>query len=154
MLGAFQYIFFKHGLGAQSILVIWVHGTLEISSFIIAALAGFIVGHSILFPETFSRWQSFRRGVKDALKIMVTLVPILTTAAFFESYVTHLMSNTFDAEHKFHGMPTWISITILAASLSFIVWYFVIYPIHLHKKGIFINPDGVVKSSAAFNELS
>ncbi len=30
MLGSFQYFFFSKGLGFQSILVIWIHGTLEI----------------------------------------------------------------------------------------------------------------------------
>src|SRR3984957_8975349 len=33
MVGAFQYYFFSKGLGWKSILVIWLHGTLEISSF-------------------------------------------------------------------------------------------------------------------------
>ncbi|MDP9047593.1 MAG: stage II sporulation protein M, partial [Bacteroidota bacterium] len=36
MLGSFQYYLFSKGLGWQSILVIWLHGTLEISAIIIA----------------------------------------------------------------------------------------------------------------------
>jgi uncharacterized membrane protein SpoIIM required for sporulation len=36
MVGAFQYYFFSKGLGFRSVLVIWIHGTLDISSFIIA----------------------------------------------------------------------------------------------------------------------
>jgi uncharacterized membrane protein SpoIIM required for sporulation len=71
--------------------------------------------------------------VKDALKIMIILVPVFIVAAFFESYVTHLMSNTFDKENN-TGLPVWASGIILFLSLSFIVWYFVIYPIRLHKK--------------------
>ena len=145
MLGAFQYIFFQHGLGMKSVLVIWIHGTLEISSFIIASAAGLIISYGILFPGTYSRKHSFRRGVKDALKILVTLIPIFIIAAFFESYVTHLMSNTYDKENNNPGLPVWISILILSVSLLFMVWYFIIHPIRLHKKGYLINPDGVLK---------
>ena len=64
---------------------------------------------------------------------MIVLVPIFIVAAFFESYLTHLMSNTFDKENN-AGMPVWVSAVILGASLSFISWYFVLYPIRLHKK--------------------
>ena len=133
MLGCFQYLFFAKGLGYQSIMVIWIHGTLEILALIISSTAGFIIAHSILFPGTYSRMLSFKRGIKDALKIMIVLVPVFIMAAFFESYVTHLMSNTYSNE-KNQGIPVWVSAIILAGSLSFIVWYFVIYPIQLHKK--------------------
>jgi uncharacterized membrane protein SpoIIM required for sporulation len=132
MLGCFQYMFFAKGLGLKSVMVIWVHGTLEILAFVIASTAGFIA-QGILFPGTFSRTASFKSSVKDALKVMIILVPVFIIAAFFESYVTHLMSNTFDKEDNF-GLPVWVSGVILLLSLSFIVWYFVIYPIRLHNK--------------------
>jgi uncharacterized membrane protein SpoIIM required for sporulation len=143
MLGSFQYMFFSHGLGWKSILVIWVHGTLEISIFVIAATSGFIIARGILFPGTYSRFISFKKGIKDALKIVLVIIPILIVAAFFESYITHLMSQTFDKETN-AGMPVWVSIIILASSLSFIVWYFVILPIRLHKKGYYLQPDGII----------
>ncbi len=143
MLGCFQYMFFSKGLGIKSILVIWVHGTLEISAIIIAATAGFILANGILFPGTYSRMDSFRRGIKDAAKVLICLIPFFIVAAFFESYVTHLMSQTFDKENN-TGLPVWVSIIILACSLSFIIWYFVILPIRLHKKGYYIQPDGII----------
>ena len=133
MLGCFQYMFFAKGLGFKSVMVIWVHGTLEMLALVIAATAGFIIAYGVIFPGTYSRLNSFKRSVKDALKIMVVLVPIFIVAAFFESYLTHLMSNTFDKENN-AGMPVWVSAVILGASLSFISWYFVLYPIRLHKK--------------------
>jgi uncharacterized membrane protein SpoIIM required for sporulation len=143
MLGAFQYMFFQHGLGIQSIMVIWIHGTLEILSFVIASTAGFIIANSILFPKTYSRKISFSWGVSDALKIMIVLVPLFIVAAFFETYVTHLMSNTYTSKHS-GGLPVWLSAMILLGSLSFIVWYFVIYPIRLYKKGIQVSSGGLV----------
>lgn len=143
MLGCFQYMFFAKGLGIKSVLVIWVHGTLEISAIVIAATAGYILANGILFPGTYSRMHSFRQGAKDAAKILICLIPIFILAAFFESYVTHLMSQTFDKEAN-AGMPVWASILILAGSLSFIVWYFIILPIRLHKKGYYIQSDGII----------
>lgn len=144
MLGCFQYMFFSKGLGLQSILVIWIHGTLEILSLVIAATAGFVITQGILFPGTFSRLDSFKRSIKDALKIMIVLVPVFILASFFESYVTHLMSNTFDKNNN-QGLPIWASAIILSLSLTFIIWYFVIYPIRLHKKGFHIQKDGILK---------
>ncbi len=123
MVGAFEYMFFARGLGLSSVLVIWIHGTLEISAIIISGAAGLILGNSILFPGTFKRIESLKQGAKDGIKIMVGLVPIFITAAFFEGFIT-----------RYTKMPIWLSLFILAGSASFIVWYFVIYPIRLKKK--------------------
>ena len=143
MLGAFQYMFFAHGLGWKSILVIWIHGTLEIFIFVVAATAGFIIANGIIFPGTYSRMASFRRGIKDALKVLLVIGPILLIAAFFESYITHLMSETYDKNGN-GGLPVWVSIIILSASLFFMAWYFVLYPNRLHKKGYYIKKDGII----------
>ncbi len=138
MLGSFQYMFFANGLGIKSVLVIWVHGTLEISSIVIAGTAGFIIANGILFPGTFTRLESFKRAMKDAAKIMVALIPFFIVAAFLESYITHLMSARFDGESAVF-LPVWASVLILAVSFLFIVWYFVWWPIVLHKRGY--NPE-------------
>jgi uncharacterized membrane protein SpoIIM required for sporulation len=123
MLGSFEYYFFAHGLGWQSILVVFIHGTLEISAIIIAGAAGLILGTSILFPGTLKRSQSILIGAKDGIKIIIGLLPIFLTAAFFEGFIT-----------RHTGMPVWLSIFILAASLIFIIWYFVIYPLRMRKR--------------------
>ena len=133
MLGVFQYLFFTHGLGWKSILVIWIHGTLEISSIVIAACAGIIMGKSILFPGTRKRIDSLRKGAKDGIKIMVTLVPVFIVAAFLESFVT-----------RHTEMPLVLSLFILLSSLSFILGYFIFYPIYLHKKGYRLSAEGKV----------
>lgn len=122
MLGAFQYFFYAKGLLLQSVLVIWIHGTLEISAIIIAGCAGFVMGNSILFPGTYSRGASFIRGAKQGVKIVTGLVPVFIIAGFFESFVT-----------RYSHMPMWLSITIISSSLLFIIWYFIIYPIRLNK---------------------
>lgn len=123
MLGAFQYFFYAKGLLLESVLVIWIHGTLEISAIIIAGCAGLTLGNSFLFPGTFSRAASFVRGAKQGVKIAVGLVPIFITAGFLESFVT-----------RYTQMPIWLSLTIILGSLTFIIWYFIIYPILLNNK--------------------
>jgi uncharacterized membrane protein SpoIIM required for sporulation len=50
MLGSFQYFFFQYGVGWQSVLVIWIHGTLEISAIVIAGGAGLTLGTAYFFP--------------------------------------------------------------------------------------------------------
>ncbi|MCW9065225.1 MAG: stage II sporulation protein M [Ignavibacteriaceae bacterium] len=123
MLGAFQYFFHIHDLLFESVLVIWIHGTLEISAIIIAGAAGLVLGNSILFPGTFSRTQSFRIGSKEGLKMIISLIPIFITAGFLESFVT-----------RHTGMPVFLSLTIILGSLVFVIWYFIIYPIKIHNK--------------------
>lgn len=123
MLGSFEYYFFSKGLGLKSISVIFLHGTLEISAIVIAGCAGLILGNSLLFPKTYSRSVSLLKGGKDGVKIVLGLVPVFIMAAFLESFVT-----------RYTEMPGWISSSILALSLVFIIWYFIIYPLRLHKK--------------------
>jgi uncharacterized membrane protein SpoIIM required for sporulation len=145
MLGCFQYIFFSQGLGWQSVLVIWIHGTLEISAIVIASCAGLILGTGFLFPGTYTRKEAFLRSARDAMKICLSLIPVFIVAAFFESYITHLMSNAFDKDTSNIGLPIPISILILSGSLLFITWYFIIYPIRLHKKGVLLKDGKIIK---------
>src|SRR3546814_13017991 len=84
MLGAFQFFFYQKGLLLTSVLSIWIHGTLEISAIIIAGSAGLVMGNSLLFPGTWSRLESFRRGARRGLKIVIGLVPVFITAALLE----------------------------------------------------------------------
>jgi uncharacterized membrane protein SpoIIM required for sporulation len=123
MLGVFEHMFFKHDIGIQSILVVFIHGTLEISALVIAGMAGLVLGNSILFPKTFTRAQSIRRGVKDGVKIMVGLIPVFTVAAFFEGFVT-----------RHTGMPLFMSLAILGCSLAFVLFYYIYYPAVVHRR--------------------
>lgn len=122
MLGSFEYYFFSKGLGIESILVIWIHGTLEISAIILTGGAGLVLGNSILFPKTYKRMESFKRGAKDGMKICIGLVPIWVFAAFLEGFIT-----------RHTDMPVWMSVFILGSSLLFIIWYVILYPNYLHK---------------------
>ena len=129
MLGAFQYFFYQQGFLLSSVLTIWIHGTLEISAIIIAGCAGFVMGNSLLFPKTYSRTESFRRGAKAGLKMVVGLVPIFITAGFLESFVT-----------RHTEMPRYASLLIICISAAFILFYFVYYPYLLQRKSNHAQP--------------
>ena len=122
ILGAFQYFFYERGLLLDAVLKIWIHGTLEISAIVIAGCAGLTLGNSLLFPGTFSRVDSFKRGIKQGLKIAIGLVPIFVVAGFLESFVTRLT------------LPPVVSGSIILVSAAFIIWYFVLYPITLNRR--------------------
>jgi uncharacterized membrane protein SpoIIM required for sporulation len=129
MVGAFESMFYQHQLGTSFFLVVFIHGTLELSALVIESCAGFILGAAILFPGTYTRIQSLQYAAKDAVKVIIGLIPVFMIAAFFESYVT-----------RHTGMPLAMSLFILAGSLFFILFYFVFYPIRVfrnHQKRFF-----------------
>ncbi len=123
MLGSFQYFFYEKGLLWESVRTIWIHGTIEISVIIIAGCAGLVIGNSILFPGTYTRVQSFVRGAKDGVKILISTIPFFIIAGFLEGFVT-----------RHTEMPDWLAILIIGSSLALIVYYYVIYPIQLKRK--------------------
>ncbi|GHV38223.1 membrane protein [Bacteroidia bacterium] len=123
MLGVFQYFFYKKGLLLTSAMSIWLHGTLEISAIIIAGGAGMILGNSILFPGTYKRIYSIQKAAKDAVKVVIGLIPVFLVAAFIESYLTRMTE-----------MPVYFNLIIIGLSALFIIWYFFYYPYYLNKK--------------------
>lgn len=123
MLGVFEQMFFANDLGLQSILVVFIHGTLEISAIILAGGAGMVMGNAILFPKTYSRLNSLKRGAKDGIKILVSLVPVLAVAAFLEGYLT-----------RHTNLPVVVSAVVLLLSLLFIIGYYVWLPIKVHQR--------------------
>ena len=125
MLGSFLYFFYDKGLSWESSRTIWIHGTIEISVIVIAGCAGLVLGNGLLFPKTYSRLESFKRSMKDGLKIMVSTIPFFIIAGFLEGFVT-----------RHTEMPDWLAVLIILSSLAIIIFYYVIYPIQVHKKSI------------------
>lgn len=130
MLGSFQYFFYEKGLLWESVRTIWIHGTIEISVIIIAGCAGLVLANGMLFPGTFTRLESFKRGVKNGLKIMISTVPFFIIAGFLEGFVT-----------RHTEMPDWLAIIIILASLTLIIFYYIIYPIQIKKKNQYANAE-------------
>lgn len=128
MVGTFQYFFVQKGLFWDSFLSIWIHGAIEISSIVIAGAAGIALGTSLLFPGTLPRKKSLIVGGRQAIKILIGLVPLFIIAGFLESFVTRLTE-----------APIFVKGGIITLSFTFIIWYFGIYPYLLTKKRLVEN---------------
>jgi uncharacterized membrane protein SpoIIM required for sporulation len=123
MLGSFQYFFYEKGLLWESVRTIWIHGTFEISVIIIAGCSGLVLGNGMLFTGTYTRLESFKRGVINGLKILISTIPFFIVAGILEGFVT-----------RHTEMPDWLAILIIGSSLFVVIYYYVIYPRQLHKK--------------------
>ena len=124
MVGTFVMFFYKEQQLAQAFPVIMLHGTIELSSIVIAAAAGFVMGNSLLFPGTYSRLESFKMGALKGLKIIMGLIPFFIMAGFIESFIT-----------RYAFMHWSIKTVIIGISAVLIIYYFVIYPIQLKRNG-------------------
>lgn len=123
MLGTFQYFFIERDLFRESFLTIWQHGTLEISAIVIAGAAGFTIGRGLIFPGTYTRFQSLRITARRGLKVMIGLTPVFIFAAFIEGFFT-----------RFTDAPDSLRLVSILLSLGFVIIYFVIYPVKVAKK--------------------
>ena len=117
MVGCFQFFFIERGLFVESALSIWLHGTLEISSIILAGGAGLTLGSGLVFPGTYSRLQAFQISAIRSLKLMLGITPIFVLAAIIESFLT-----------RYTEVPDFFKILLIALSACFIIGYFVVYP--------------------------
>jgi uncharacterized membrane protein SpoIIM required for sporulation len=126
MVGSFMTFFAQKNLASQAIPVVMLHGTIELSSIVIAAAAGFTMGNSLLFPGTFSRLASFKIGAMKGLKIVVGLVPFFIIAGFIESFIT-----------RYAFMHWSIKLIVIGLSAFVMIYYFIIHPHRLHKNGKF-----------------
>ncbi len=123
MVGTFLNFFYQKKLFTDAMLAIWMHGTIEIAVAIIAGAAGLVLAQGIVFPGTYSRIESMKRGAKDGLKMVIGLVPCFVIAGFIESFLTR----------HYYVSPV-LSATVIVLSFTFIVTYFGIYPIILEQQ--------------------
>ena len=108
MLGAFEGFFAQHNLLGESLLAVFLHGTLEISAIIVAGAAGL---------------ASLRRGARRGLKIVVGTVPLFIVAGFIEGFVT-----------RHTELPDMLRGGFILLSLSFVIFYYIIYPQRIKNK--------------------
>lgn len=124
MLGSFQYFFYEKNVFWESVRGIWIHGAMEIFAIVIECAAGLILGASILFPATHSRYTSFKQGAKTGIKILISTFPFTFSAGFLEGFITRY-SNI---------MPNWLSVGIILITLGIISYYYLIYPYKVQKQ--------------------
>ncbi|MEP7146216.1 MAG: stage II sporulation protein M, partial [bacterium] len=69
------------------------------------------------------RIDALKKGAKEGLIIALSNFPMLFIAAFFEGFIT-----------RHSGMPVWLKLLIIIASLFLVIGYFVVFPIYLKRK--------------------
>ena len=124
MLGAFQYFFELQGVLWKSAKGIWIHGAMEIFAIVIEGAAGFILGASILFPKTLSRINSFKIGMRNSVKIVISTFPFTIAAGFLEGFITRYSD----------VMSNFLALAIILGTLSIISFYYLIYPFKVVKQ--------------------
>lgn len=122
MLGSFQYFFYSENLLKVSAMGIWMHGTIEIFSIVVAGAAGLVLGNSLLFPGTYKRTDSLRKGASDGIRLVFGLIPFFILAGFIESFLTR--------NYKMEAL----SILVISGSIVLLAFYFFIYPQLLKKQ--------------------
>jgi len=124
MLGSFQYFFYDYGALKDSARGIWLHGVFEIFAMVVEAMCGLILGASILFPATYSRFESFKKGFKNSFKIFLSTIPFTICAGIIEGYITrHALK-----------MPLLLNMIIIFGCLGIIGFYYFVYPYIVNKK--------------------
>lgn len=122
MLGVFHYFFVQQGLFDETMLSVWVHGTIEISSIVIAGGAGIKMGNGLLFPGSYPRAYSFKKSAMSGLKIVMGLFPFFVLAGFIESFVT-----------RYTQWPLGAKLAIIGTSFALIVYCFILLPIKTYR---------------------
>lgn len=118
MVGCFQTFFAQHGVLTESLLGIWLHGVIEISSIVVAGGAGITMGNGWLFPGTYTRMESFRRSARRGMKIVMGTVPLFVLAGFVEGFFT-----------RHTEWPVAVRLGWIILSIAFILFYFVYLPL-------------------------
>ncbi len=128
MVGAFLQFFARSGLAREANLTIWMHGTFEISAIIIGTAAGMTMGSGWLFPQTYTRLQSFQMSARRGIKIMMGVTVLLFFAAFFEGNLT-----------RYTQLGDLFRATFVLLCLLIVLGYYVWYPLYKSKMG-FLTP--------------
>jgi len=123
MLGTFMFFFYSRGLAYEFNSVVWLHGTFEILSMVVECAAGMVLGHSLIFPGTYTRSQSLFIAGKKGITIMMACVPIIIIAGFIESFVT-----------RHTDMPDVLQWLIIALSGVLFIYYFFVFPYLKYRK--------------------
>lgn len=124
MLGSFLAMFYKAGVLAKSMTAIWIHGAMEIFGMVIEASAGLLLGTGWLFPGSLTRKQAFFLTGKNSLMLVISTIPFTIAAGLLEGFVTQL----------YNEMPSWLAVFIIFLTLSLISFYYLVYPILVHRK--------------------
>lgn len=123
MVGAFQYFFIEKGVIFDSLLTIWMHGTLEMSAAVISGGAGIVLGRGLVLPGTLSRIKALQLSARRGFLILLGILPLTIIAGVIEGFITRL---TY--------VPYGIRFVFIFLCFAFVFGYYWWYPRVVHRK--------------------
>lgn len=123
MIGTFISFLYQQNVFTEAMLIVWLHGTIEIASITVAGAAGFVIGKGMLFPGTYSRTVSFISNAKKGAMMILGIAPLIITAGVIESFIT-----------RYTFMHWTVKLLIILSSLVFSFFYFYFYPSYVAAK--------------------
>jgi uncharacterized membrane protein SpoIIM required for sporulation len=88
LLGSLSALAVKQGASLLYWSLILPHGVIELSAIFIAGAAGLKIGYGIIRPGAYRRRDALVISVKEALKMMGIVVPMLVAAGIIEGFLT------------------------------------------------------------------
>ena len=121
-LGVFIYFFYTRNLMTEFNVTVWMHGGVEICTLVIETLAGILLGKGLINPGTYSRRQAFSIWGRRAVMVYFSTIPFVLFAAFIEAFLT-----------RHTELPFALKLALIVVSISFMLFYFVWYPLSYFK---------------------
>jgi uncharacterized membrane protein SpoIIM required for sporulation len=88
LIGVVAFSCVRSGLGLSLFSFIAPHGSLELPSLFIAGGAGFLLGRGVLFPGRLSRRDSLLIAGRQAVRLLLGVIPLLVIAGIIEGFVS------------------------------------------------------------------
>ena len=88
LIGVIGSACFRAGMSVALWSFVTPHGVLELPAIFIAGGAGLLLGKGILFPGTLPRRDSVAEAGRDAVRLLLGVVPILVVAGLVEGFVS------------------------------------------------------------------
>ena len=86
--GSVAFVFHQHNYTIEFLSTVMVHGTIELSCIFIAGGAGLLLGDALINPGDHFRKDALVRNGKEAVKLILGIVPWLVLAGFIEGFIT------------------------------------------------------------------
>ena len=94
MLGAFAAVHHQKGISTEMYAWLLPHGITEILAIILCAGAGLMLGKAVVRPALETRRQALVRAGKEALNLLLGVVPMFIFAGLCESYIRQSQLDT------------------------------------------------------------
>jgi len=88
VLGVIAFVFHQHQYTIEFMSTVMVHGTIELSCIFIAGGAGLLLGDAIINPGDRLRKDALVQNGKEAVKLILGIIPWLILAGLIEGFVT------------------------------------------------------------------